>query len=206
ASHIDTFDPKPENKTSAFMPIPTAIPGIQVCEHLPKMAAVMTDCALLRGMATTEGSHGRARYYMHTGYRQGVGGVTHPSLGTVASARLGRPGDALPNFVCVGGPTFGSGYAGPQHAPVEVADPTKGVENLLPADGLSSFDRRHDLLVELERGFLDRVPDAAAEAHLKTYQGAAALMHSAKARAFDLDRESASVRELYGRTRLGDAC
>src|SRR6266446_3336282 len=72
ASHIDTFDPKPENKTTAFKAIPTAVPGIQVCEHLPKMAAVMKDCALLRGMSTSEGSHGRARYYMHTGYRQGV--------------------------------------------------------------------------------------------------------------------------------------
>src|SRR5437588_2297821 len=59
ASHIDTFDPKPENKTTAFKAIPTAVPGIQVCEHLPKMAEVMADCALLRGMSTSEGSHGR---------------------------------------------------------------------------------------------------------------------------------------------------
>ncbi|HTK74821.1 MAG TPA: DUF1501 domain-containing protein [Gemmataceae bacterium] len=206
ASHIDTFDPKPENKTSAFKAIPTAVPGIRVSEHLPKMAAVMKDCALLRGMSTSEGSHGRARYYMHTGYRQGVGGVIHPSLGSIASARLGRPEDPLPNFVCIGGPAFGAGYAGPQHAPLELVDPTKGVENLKPGDGLAAFDRRHNLLLELEKGFLDRVPAPAAEAHLKTYQGASALMHSAKARAFDLDQESNSSREMYGRTRLGDSC
>ena len=55
ASHIDTFDPKPENTTSAFQAIATAVPGIQVSAHLPKMAAQMKDCALLRGMSTTEG-------------------------------------------------------------------------------------------------------------------------------------------------------
>jgi uncharacterized protein (DUF1501 family) len=205
-SHVDTFDPKPENRTSAFRPISTAVPGIQVCEHLPKVAGLMRECALLRGMSTTEGSHGRARYYLHTGYRQGVGGVVHPSLGSIASARLGRPDDPLPNFVCVGGPSFGPGYAGPTHAPLEVADPTRGVENLKPADGLQSFDRRAGLLEEVERGFLDRAQAPPAEAHLKTYQRAAALMHSSRAKAFDLGQETAATRNRYGASRFGDAC
>ena len=74
-SHIDTFDPKPENKSSEFKPIATAVPGIQLCENLPRVAKVANELALLRGMSTSEGSHGRARYYMHTGYREGVGGV-----------------------------------------------------------------------------------------------------------------------------------
>src|SRR5438105_4878503 len=151
ASHIDTFDPKPENKTSVFSPIDTAVSGIQVSEHLPKMAAHMKDCALLRGMSTTEGSHGRARYYMHTGYRQGVGGVTHPSLGAIASARLGKHDDPLPNFVCVGGQTFGAGYAGPQHAPLFVNNPERGGDNLKATDGLTQLDRRASLLEEIER-------------------------------------------------------
>ncbi|MFO0808759.1 MAG: DUF1501 domain-containing protein [Gemmataceae bacterium] len=206
ASHVDTFDPKPENKTSAFKPIPTAVPGIEVTEILPKMAGVMKECALLRGMSTSEGSHGRARYYMHTGYRQGVGGVVHPSLGAIASARLGRSTDELPNFVCIGGQSFGSGYAGPAHAPLEVRDPAAGVENLKPADSLTAFDRRAGLLKEIERGFLDRMNAPAVEAHAKTYQRAEALMHSAKAKAFDIAQESASAREHYGDSRLGKAC
>jgi uncharacterized protein (DUF1501 family) len=143
---------------------------------------------------------------MHTGYRQGVGGVVHPSLGAIASARLGRPDAALPNFVCVGGPTFGAGYAGPQHAPLEVNDPTRGVENLKPADGLPPFDRRASLLEEMERGFLDRVQAPAVEAHQKTYQRATALMHSVQAKAFDLSQESSALRDRYGRTKFGDAC
>jgi uncharacterized protein (DUF1501 family) len=206
ASHIDTFDPKPGNSTSAFKPISTAVNGIKVCEHLPQVAGVMKDCVLLRGMSTTEGSHGRARYYMHTGYRQGVGGVTHPSLGAIASARLGKLDDPLPNFVCIGGSTFGAGYAGPHHAPVEIGDPERGIQNMHPADSLAAFDKRAGLLQELEQGFLDRVQSAPAEAHQKTYQRAAALMHSPKAKAFDLSEESTSAKEMYGKTKFGEAC
>jgi hypothetical protein len=129
---------------------------------------MMNDCILLRGMSTTEGSHGRARYYLHTGYRQGVGGVVHPSLGAIASVKLGRANDPLPNFICVGGQTFGSGYVGPAHSPLEIPDPGRGVENLKPIDTWEALDRRTGLLEEVERGFLDRVQAPPAEAHLKT--------------------------------------
>lgn len=205
-SHIDTFDPKPANKTSEFKPIATKVPGIQVCEHLPKLAQRMDELVLVRGMSTSEGSHGRARYYMHTGYREGVGGVVHPSIGAITSARLGAADDALPNFVTVGGQSFGAGYAGPQHAPVEVANAAKGVENLKPDDNLTAFDRRVGLLEEMERGFLDRVQAAGPQAHLTTYQRAAKLMHSEKAKAFDIGQEPAKVREAYGGTAFGDGC
>jgi hypothetical protein len=206
ASHVDTFDPKPENTTSQFKPISTAVPGIQVCETMSRTAKMMGDCVLLRGMSTGEGSHGRARYYMHTGYRQGVGGVIHPSLGAIASFHLSRPDDQLPNYVCVGGGSFGAGYAGPQHAPVDVVDPSKGVENLKALDGLTAFDRRASLLEQMERGFLNRQGDPAVEAHAKTYQRATSLMHSAKAKAFDLSAEPAALRDRYGRNKFGEAC
>ena len=41
ASHVDTFDPKPDDKSSAFKPIATNVSGIQVCETLPRVAKVM---------------------------------------------------------------------------------------------------------------------------------------------------------------------
>ena len=205
-SHIDTFDPKPENESSEFKPIDTSVSGIQISENLPKVAQVMQHCALLRGMSTSEGSHGRARYYMHTGYRLGVGGVVHPAVGAIASARLGRPDDPLPNYVSIGNDSFGAGYAGPLHAPLIVSDPSKGVENLHPNDDLKSFDRRVGLLQEIEAGFLSRIPEGGAEAHLKTYQRAAALMHSAKARAFDLSQELDQTRDRYGRNKFGQGC
>jgi uncharacterized protein (DUF1501 family) len=206
ASHVDTFDPKPANKTCVFKPIATSVPGIQVSELLPRVAQHVKDLAIIRGMSTSEGSHGRARYYMHTGYREGLGGIIYPSLGAIVSARLGKADDPLPNFVTIGGQAFGSGFLGPMHAPVEIADPTRGLENLKPAGSLSALDRKVSLLEEMEHGFLDRVQTPSAEAHLATYQRAAGLMHSSRARAFDLSDEPESVRAAYGRNNFGDSC
>ena len=205
-SHIDTFDPKPDNKSSEIKAINTAVSGIQVGEHLAKVGAQMKDIALLRGMSTGEGSHGRARYYMHTGYREGVGGVIHPSLGAISSAKLGKADDSLPNFVSVGGQGYGSGYLGAYHAPLEVANPALGIENLKAIDSLPALDKRASLLEEIEKGFIDRVQTPSAEAHRATYQRAAALMHSEKAKAFDLSAEPASLREAYGKTPFGEGC
>jgi hypothetical protein len=205
-SHIDTFDPKPGNSSSGFKPIATSVSGIQLCENLPQVAKVMKDMSLLRGMSTSEGSHGRARYYMHTGYREGMAGVVHPSLGAISSYWLGKKDDDLPNFFSIGGQSFGAGYAGPLHSPVEIRDPSKGIENMKPLDGLDSFDKKVDLLSELEKGFVDRVQTPGAIAHQTTYQRAAALMHSEKAKAFDIGLEPASMREAYGKNQFGEGC
>jgi hypothetical protein len=206
-SHIDTFDPKPQNSSSEIRPIATQVPGIQIGEHLPRVAARMRDMALLRGMSTGEGSHGRARYYMHTGYRQGTGGgVIHPSLGAIASHFLGNREDELPNFVCVGSHAFGAGYAGAYHAPVEVEDPIRGLENMRPSGTQPAFDRQFHLLEELEQGFVDRVRTPSVEAHQATYRRAAQLMRSSRARAFDLNQEPSALRDAYGRNSFGQGC
>ena len=205
-SHIDTFDPKPENSSSEIKPIATSVAGIQISEHLPQLATKMNDMALLRGMSTSEGSHGRARYFMHTGYRGGVGGVVHPSMGAVASSFLGRDTDELPNFVTIGNRSYGAGYAGPFHAPVEVANPAAGIENLTVPDTMPAFDKRTRLLDEMEKSFIDRMQAPSVEAHRATYQRAAALMHSPKAKAFDISQEPAALREAYGRNKFGEGC
>src|SRR5262249_28447566 len=92
ARHPGTFDMKPEANDGVrgeYKPIPTSVSGIQISEYFPKFARLMEHAALLRGMTTSEGAHGRARYYMHTGYKEGSGGVVHPSLGSIVSAELG---------------------------------------------------------------------------------------------------------------------
>jgi len=91
ASHKDTFDLKPGTADGGdFKPIATSVPGIEISEHLPKVARQMHHAALLRGMSTNQGAHGPARYFMHTGYREGSGGLIHPSLGSIVSSELGR--------------------------------------------------------------------------------------------------------------------
>src|SRR5277367_514551 len=77
-SHKDTFDMKPGTKDGGeFKPIPTSVSGIEISEHFSKFAKQMEHAAILRGMSTAEGAHERARFYMHTGYKPGVGGVVY---------------------------------------------------------------------------------------------------------------------------------
>src|SRR5947199_27552 len=81
-----------------------------------------------------------AKFYLHTGYKEGVGGVSYPSLGAIVSAERGRPEDPMPNFVAVGNRPIGSGFLGARHQPLIVADPARGVENLKARVGDSQFD------------------------------------------------------------------
>src|SRR5262245_15702594 len=212
-SHVDTFDPKPDARAEVrgeFRTIPTAVPDIQISERFPTLAGLMKDLALNRGMTTEEPDHGRGRLYMHTGYRPGIGGVDYPVLGAVASAEIGDPDGALPNFVVTGTPlnkyeyVSTSGYLGPRHRPLAVADPAKGLENLKPL--AADFDDRLGVLEELERGFARDYPSRPAEAHRTMVARTARLIRSDKARAFDLDREPPAARAAYGETAFGRGC
>jgi uncharacterized protein (DUF1501 family) len=206
-SHKDTFDMKPGTKDAGdFAPIKTATPGIEISEHFPKFAQLTNAAAFLRGMTTSEGAHGRARYYMHTGYKEGQGGLVYPSMGSIVSSELGKPDFPLPNFVAVGQRTFGAGFLGPQHQPLVVADPARGVENLKPMVGESEFDDRVGLLEEMEKAFYKEYKVPAGTAHDTTYEKAVQLMKSKEAKAFDLSSEPAKVKEAYGDTRFGQGC
>jgi uncharacterized protein (DUF1501 family) len=207
ASHVDTFDPKPGN--GEFQALASAVPGIQVSEHLAKTAALMKDLAVIRGMSTNEGSHNRASYLAHTSYRPGVGGITHPPLGAMVSATLGTQNPEVPNFVRIDlgrGGLDNPGYLGPAHAPLLVHAPSKGVENLKPTRAMGEFDRQFGLLDQLDADFIARKQAPAAEAHRATYAAAGRLMHSAKVQAFDLNRESAAGRKHYGSGSFADGC
>ena len=52
-SHLDTWDPKPDAPAEVrgeYRPIATSVPGLQVCEHLPRMSQLMHKVALVRSM------------------------------------------------------------------------------------------------------------------------------------------------------------
>ena len=207
-SHKDTFDLKPGTKDAGeFRPIATSVPGLEISEHLPKVARQMHHAALLRGMSTSQGAHGPARYYLHTGYREGSGGLVHPSIGSIVSAELGREEAPLPNFVAVGqGTSFGAGFLGVRHQPLVVDDPAKGVQSLGSPLGSNRFAGRVDLLEELERGLLRTSGSDAARDHNTTYRRTLALMRSKEAQAFDIAREPAAMLARYGDTDFGRGC
>jgi hypothetical protein len=215
-SHIDTFDPKPDapdNVRGDFKPIDTSVSGIQISEHFPRFAERMRHAAILRGMSTGEGEHGRAQYLTHTGYQRGAGGLLHPSLGGIVSAELGQADFPLPNFVAIYGggppnpdPFHGPGFLGPRHQPLVVRDSTRGVENLNPLENAGVFENRYSLLDEMQRSFAGSHPAPAVQGQTTTVERTARLMRAQEARAFDLSQEPVAVREAYGKTKFGDAC
>src|SRR5215510_11175418 len=69
--HHDTFDMKPDapsNVRGTFKSIPTKVPGIQICEHMPRIAQVTDKLAIIRSMTSRENNHERAINYLLTGY------------------------------------------------------------------------------------------------------------------------------------------
>ncbi len=197
-SHKDTFDLKPDSKGAGeFKPISTSATGVQISEHLPKLAKLMHHGVVVRGMSTPEGAHPRAKYNLHTGYREGQGGLVYPSLGSIVSAELGSDAAAMPNFVSVGNRSFGSGFLGPKHQPLIVTDPARGVEDLKALVNETQFSKRMSLLEQMEKAFYHDYQVDAATDHKTTYERAVKLMRSKEAKAFDLSAESAKDRERY---------
>ncbi|HWE38933.1 MAG TPA: DUF1501 domain-containing protein [Isosphaeraceae bacterium] len=227
-SQTDTFDPKPKHANGGqFKAIETAVPGILVSEHLPKLAKQMNDIAIIRSMSTKEGDHGRATYNLRTGYMP-QGPVRYPTLGSLVSKELGTDEAELPNFVSIAPvrsfnpAAFGPGFLGPQFAPLVVGergviDPQAAedarnlsfkVEDLNSPAGVDAprTVSRLGLLESLRKDFLDHHPGIIPVSHQDAYQRAVRLMRSAAARAFELDEEPARLRDAYGRTTFGQGC
>lgn len=211
-SHIDTWDLKPEAPAGirgSFKPIATSVSGIEICEHLPKLAQRMQHAAVIRGMSTNEADHTLASYHLHTGYQLRGGGVSFPALGAVVSAELGQRDPGLPNFVCIGPGSrdgTGAGFLGPAHSPLYIPSAASGVQNLHARVERQEFDRQLGLLEKMERAFFKNYQAPAARAHSTTLASAVRLMRSRDVDVFDLAREPAQTREAYGQGYFAEGC
>jgi uncharacterized protein (DUF1501 family) len=207
-SHIDTFDPKPGRPTGGpFKALATRAPGMMLSEHLPHLAEHGHELAVLRGMSSKEGNHGRAQYFVHTGYAP-TATVVHPSLGGWTSARLADAASELPAFVSIGGPSFGAGFLGVQNGPFVLpkagAAPTD--VDLPPGVDRARFDRRRGALDVVEQRFAEATGDAKVEGRREVYAKAVRLMQSPRLDAFDVATESDATRRAYGDTDFGRGC
>jgi hypothetical protein len=206
-SQTDTFDPKPGHANAgAFKAIGTSASSqVQICEHLPRLARLMHHIGLVRSMVSSEGSHERGRFLMHTGYRP-LGATAYPSFGSVLAAELGDPKANLPNFVSVRIPSYGPGILGMTHAPFHVNHPGAVVNSKPSGIADERFKRRLDMLKSLERDFVasDRGPEA--NEHYEVYARSVRFMRSSRLKVFELDDEKESVRDAYGRNPFGDGC
>jgi uncharacterized protein (DUF1501 family) len=205
-SQIDTWDPKPGRVTGGpFAAIPTAVPGVRVSEHLPRLAARLDQLAVVRSLTSTEGNHDRARYLMHTGYAP-AGGTAHPGLGAWVS-EAARP-TALPGHVAIGTPGHGAGFLGATHGPFVVRDAERGVRTLEPTRPVTPNREadREALTAALDADFARTRHDPVVTGHAAIMAQARDLMASPHVSAFELSNESAATREAYGRHAFGDGC
>src|SRR5271165_2579116 len=83
-SHLDMWDMKPaapKEVRGEFGPIATSLPGVQFCEHLPRLSREMHRCTLLRSMHhSVNNAHAAAVYVGLTGHDRGeIGGGARPT-------------------------------------------------------------------------------------------------------------------------------
>ncbi len=205
ASQIDTFDMKPGRTTGGpFRPIQTKVNGLQVCEYLPKMAAIADKLAVIRSMKTQSPDHPDGIYHMHTCYKMSER-TPHPELGAVIAKFNGNPDSDLPSFVRMGSTgNGGSGYLGPKYEPFGI-DRT-GRMPYFTSSYLKDEDekKRADLFRLVEDEFAADHKAEPFESHRTAKERAWRLLRAKGV--FDTSKDWPKAKDRYGDTEIGRGC
>ncbi len=210
-SHVDTFDPKPENPAvqGPVKAIRTSADGIQLSEFLPKTAKQMHNATLIRSVITNQGAHEQANYLLHTSYIK-RGTIMHPTLGSWVSKMSGKINPTLPENIRVNGGSnvLGAGFLESRHGPLPIGNPAAGLQNSKMAEHLTNdrFGRRLLFADKMNKDFLASYPQRKVRAYADLYKEATKLMKSEDIKAFDLELEPKSSHQLYGQHRFGQGC
>lgn len=216
-SHLDTFDPKPDAPSevrSLFMPIKTDVPGIQICEHLPRTAEIMREVALIRSLTHELGNHDTGARFLLTGHRP-TPAVDYPSFGSIIAHETGFAG-ALPPYVAI--PHDGvagnsnaakAGYLPAACSAFNVGNDPSRVRDLEAPEGVrfERTEQRREMLKTID-GFSRTVEEGPATKNRDAfYEQAYRLLSSPQAKgAFDFSKEKPATRERYGHSRIGTSC
>ncbi len=224
--HMETYDMKPDaplEYRGDFRPIRTTVPGIDVCEHLPRHARIAHRFSLIRSIAHEFADHGGGHKRFLTGRdpREPTGFVNDtPMVGSmVAEVRRGHRA-AVPNYITgtdngrqgIDVFSFGSAYLGPRTHPFTVAgDPSAAdfaVRNLsLPKEAEGLFQERRALLNRFDQTPREVDRSGTMSAIDEFNERALQLITTDGARkAFDLNLEPARLRERYGKHAYGQRC
>jgi hypothetical protein len=204
---IDTFDPKrrgdPQKKLagSYYDSIPTAVEGVRLCEHLPKLAPLMEHVTAVRTVNhSVIDEHAAATNWMHVG-RPVSGTVVYPSLGSIIAHERGAAADGAPPYVLIGYPNAsrGPGFLGARDGYLYLTDTGRGPSGLSRPAGIAVARqaRREQFLALLRQ----QQPETKDD-RLRDYD--AAIDESLKLsgpefmRSFDLDEEPTELRNRYG--------
>ncbi len=222
---IDMWDNKPqapEGIRGEFKSIPTVVPGIQIAETFPKVAAVTDKLTIVRSLHHTIPSHGPATVFMTTGNKP-TPALQYPSMGSL-TARLLKTEVGVPPYVTFGDVRNGqaglAGYLGTGYNPfvIEGNAPANGKDNpnrgsgfsvrgltLKGTFGLDELEKRDQLLRKFDTGFdaVDRASDLVDGLDTFHRQALEILRSDKTRKALDLTAEKPATRELYGNTPFG---
>jgi hypothetical protein len=227
-SHLDTFDMKPDAPTEIrgeFRTVATKVPGLHVCEHLSRLAARTDRCAVVRSLSHKDNNHLMSTHHVLTGHVQpggffdkvasrddwpcyaGALDYLHPRSDGIPN------GINLPTFLLEGPLTWPGQHAGflsPRHDPWQInRDPNAAdfrIDNLRPGIDVGRLGDRQALLQEVDRQQRQLGELAECRRLSDQQQVAFSVLTSGKvARAFDLNREPAAVRDRYGRHSFGQS-
>ncbi|XOV69719.1 MAG: DUF1501 domain-containing protein [Verrucomicrobiota bacterium] len=204
-SQIDTFDPKvvgewtEKRPGSQYPSIPTSVPGVRVCEHLSGCAGLMDRMTIVRSVHhEVIDEHGAAVIRVHSG-RPTSGTIQYPSIGSVIAHELGKASEDLPAYVVVGYPNIARdpGFLGAEHGYLYVTDTAAGPTGLARPSHVSDQRQanRSGLLEGLRR---DRVKGYPWQDYDGMVTRSLRLAGPNFMNVFDLDRESADMRQRYG--------
>lgn len=213
-SHQDTFDLKPDAPAlyrGEFKPIPTAVPGIHICEHLPELAKRMKDYAIIRGLTHTIADHGLGKKYLLTGNRPSQT-LSYPEYGSVVSKMHPSARD-LPTYVSIDESFVGPGYLGNEFSALTAGKPTFGipysVRGISLEDGLTvdRYKSQRRLLDDLDTAFEGFEKLDAPVRGLDRFGAQAHDIISAPStrKAFDLEQEKPSESKRFGKHEFGQS-
>ncbi len=222
-SQLETYDLKPEAPSSyrsVFSPIPTNVPGMDICELFPLQARLADKFSLVRSLHHDVGIHSDGGIIVLTGKRPTKLDPTsqskseHPDFGSVASQIRGLNADAIPPYVAVPNKLYmvRPTYLGMHHGPFEIGNPAAdnyAPPNIKLAAGRDGrfLENRRELLKQFDRlrSDLDLNEDLRGTEDFREL--AFQMLTSPKAaEAFDIAGESDELRDRYGRNIWGQGC
>lgn len=214
---IDLWDLKTSHDNGGpFQEIATKTPGLKVSEHFPRLANWSENCAVIRSIKSSEGDHGRAVHLARTGYVPQAG-IDFPDMGALIAQEHSIAKAALPGFISIAPPQrpaiASHGFLKNEASPLVVGEMAKSAEdlvvhdlepysNLMPGEHI----RRIDLLNQMNEQFLQASPSSKGMELRSATQRAIRMMHPEVLSAFDLSRETESIRDRYGRSTFGQGC
>ncbi len=201
-THVDTFDPKTQSGIAGpSSPTSTAADGVQLSNMLPELGKQANKMAVIRSMTTKTGDHGGGNYLMHTGFSRRPG-TSHPQMGSWAQYFLGRRSQLVPDSVVIGGGNPGPGFFRPDHSPLPIGDPNRGIKDLLPKIDKTQFERRLKYAETFREAFEKGFPHEDVKSYADFYTETVKLFDSKTTELFDINKEPGSVKNLYGNSRF----